>query len=129
MSRATTAPALSPPHPGGGDTDQVSGWGVDTPVPTPLITLIVIGVLMLLLRWAFGRGKSLVARRPQQGRRDQYGLLVSVAAPATFAEAEILRRRLTDAGIRATLAPTTEGPSVMVFPEDADRARAILGGG
>ena len=35
-----------------------------------------------------------------------------------------MRRQLVDAGLRATLAPTTEGPAVMVFPEDAKTARS-----
>lgn len=52
-----------------------------------------------------------------------------VAAPPTFVEAEVQRRTLVDAGIRATLAPTTEGPRVMVFPTEAGLARQILAQG
>ena len=92
----------------------------------PLLALAAVGVFMLLLRWAFARGHSLVERRPRQGSATEYGLLVMVAAPNTFVEAEILRRKLVDAGLRATLAPTTDGPRVMVFPEDAEAARALL---
>ena len=92
----------------------------------PLLALGATGVFVLLLRWAFAHGHSLVERRPRQGAANEYGLLVTVAAPKTFVEAEMLRRRLVDAGLRATLAPTTEGPRVMVFPEDAATARALL---
>ena len=51
---------------------------------------------------------------------------MAVAEPPTFVEAEVLRRRLADAGLRATLAPTTQGPRVLVFPEDAKAARLVL---
>jgi hypothetical protein len=104
----------------------MSDWGVEGTVPGPLLALAVVAVLMVLLRWAFGRGKSLVARQPRRGSSDQYGLLVRVAAPATYVEAELLRLRLEAAGLRATLAPALEGPAVMVFPEDVEKARALL---
>jgi hypothetical protein len=104
----------------------VSDWGSYSFLFGPVLALLAVGVLMLLLRWAFSTGHSLVERRPTQGTEDEYGLLVTVAAPKTFVEAEILRRTLEDAGVRATLAPTVQGPRVMVFPEDASVARALL---
>lgn len=94
--------------------------------PEPLLALMVVGALIMLLRRVFGRGHSLIQRRPRRGTSQQYGLLVRVAAPPTFDEAEQLRLRLGAAGLRATLAPTLEGPAVMVFPEDVDPARALL---
>ncbi|WP_432573731.1 hypothetical protein [Kineococcus sp. SYSU DK005] len=94
----------------------------------PIIALLVVAVLALLLRWTFSRGRSLVERRPSRGDSSEYGLLEVVSAPATFVEAEVQRRTLLDAGIRATLAPTTEGPRVMVFPEEAGLARQLLEG-
>jgi hypothetical protein len=95
----------------------------------PLTAFAVVGVLVLLLRWAFGgRSRSLVERRPTTGGSGEYGLLVPVAAPGTFVEGEMLRRRLEDAGLRATLVTTSEGPRVMVFPEDERVARALLRG-
>ena len=103
-------------------------WGSYSSVLGPLIALGVVGVLVLLLRWAFSSGHSLVERRPEVGSPEQYGLLVAIAEPPTFVEAEILRRRLSDAGLRATLAPTTEGPRVLVFPEDVKAARLVLKG-
>ena len=39
---------------------------------------------------------------------------------------ELIRARLVGQGVRATLAPTTEGPRVMVFDEEASVARALL---
>ncbi|WP_432547533.1 hypothetical protein [Kineococcus sp. SYSU DK004] len=94
----------------------------------PTIAFLAVGVLVLLLRWTFSRGHSLVERRPERGGSDEYGLLEAVSAPETFIEAEVQRRTLLDAGIRATLAPTTEGPRVMVFPSEANIARAVLAG-
>ena len=92
----------------------------------PLLALAAVGVLALLLRWAFSPGHSLVERRPSTGAPGEYGLLVPVAEPPTFVEAEVMRRRLVDAGLRATLAPTTDGPRVLVFPEDVKSARLVL---
>ena len=47
-------------------------------------------------------------------------------APANYIDGEMLRRRLEDAGIRANLASTLDGPRVMVWPQDAERAREVL---
>jgi hypothetical protein len=104
--------------------------GETVPVPdwSALITSVaVVGVLALLLRWAYGgRGRSLVERRPRQGRPDDYGLMVAVASPGTFIEGEVSRQRLEAAGIRARLVTTTDGPRLMVLEEDAGRARRLL---
>jgi hypothetical protein len=104
----------------------MSAWGSYSFLFGPLLALVAVGVIILLLRWAFSSGHSLVERRPTRGTEREYGLLVTVAAPKTFVEAEVLRRTLEDAGVRATLAPTVQGPRVMVFPEDASVARALL---
>lgn len=85
-----------------------------------------VGVLVLLLRWAFSRGGSVVAGRPRSGAADEYGLLVAVASPDTFVDGEIVRRSLEAAGVRATLAQTNDGPRVMVWPVDEARARQHL---
>ena len=96
----------------------------------PLLVLGVLGILIILLRWTFGgRRRSLVARRPSPGSEEEYGLLVSVAAPASYAEGEMLRRRLAARGIRATLAQTKDGPRLMVFPPDEERARDAIAHG
>jgi hypothetical protein len=92
----------------------------------PLIAFAVVGIFVLILRWAFRSGGSVVARTPRSGRVDEYGLLVSVAAPPNYIEAEMVRRALEDAGIRATLAQTLAGPRLMVFPEDVERARRVV---
>ncbi|MEZ0492306.1 hypothetical protein AB2L28_08645 [Kineococcus sp. TBRC 1896] len=104
---------------------QIS-WGSYSYAFGPAVALVAVLVLVLLLRWTFSHGRSVVERRPQRGSSEEYGLLEVVSAPPTFVEAEVQRRTLVDAGIRATLAPTTEGPRVMVFPAEAGLARQIL---
>jgi hypothetical protein len=92
----------------------------------PILAFGVVGILVLVLRWAFRHGSSVVAHQPRSGAEDDYGLMVPVATPATYVEGEILRRTLEDARIRATLAQTLDGPRVMVWPEDAARARDVV---
>jgi len=104
----------------------VVDWGSYTILFGPLVAFCVVGVLSLLLRWGWSRGSSVVAGRARAGAPGDYGLLVPVAEPGTFVEAEALRRRLEQEGLRATLAPTTEGPRVLVFPRDEHVARSIL---
>jgi hypothetical protein len=93
---------------------------------TPLVGFAVVAVIALLLRWAFGRGHSLVPRVPKQGTEDDYGLLVAVAAPADRTHGRRLCRALTADGIRCTLVETTGGLRVMVWPPDEEAARLAL---
>ncbi len=95
----------------------------------PLMAFGVVGILVLLLRWTFRRGSSVVARQARPGTEDDYGLMVAVASPPTYVEGEIMRRTLEDARIRAQLAQTLDGPRLMVWPEDADRARELVARG
>jgi hypothetical protein len=104
----------------------VPDWGNYSYAFGPLVALVALAALALLLRWTFSRGTSLVERRSTPGAPTEYGLLTVVASPSTFIEAEMLRRRLLDHHIRATLAPTTEGPRVLVWPDDVAIARAVL---
>lgn len=108
-------------------TGAVFGAAGDTFLVTPLIAMAAIGVLVLVLRWSSSQD-SLVERRSPPGGPRSYGVLVDVAAPGSYAEGEVLRRRLEQAGVRATLASTQEGPRVMVWPADERRARDIVAG-
>lgn len=92
------------------------------------MSFIAVGVLALLLRWAFSRGHSLVMKPARRGGEDEYGLLVAISAPSNFIEAEIQRQRLNEAGIKASLTTTLDGPRLMVFPKDKLRALRILSG-
>ena len=85
-----------------------------------------VGILALILKWAFARGKSVVERTPRIGGEDEYGALVVVASPNNHIEGEILRLKLVDAKIKATLTQTKDGPRLFVFANDDKIARAIL---
>jgi hypothetical protein len=115
------APSVPAADTGGVTTTRTLGF-----LLWPLGTLAAVAVMVMFLRWAYSPGHSLVQRRPQPGAPDEYGMLTTVASPATFIEGEKLRLMLADSGIRATLAPTTAGPRLMVFPQDASIARALL---
>ncbi len=123
---------LSDPSAGGagrcaaGQTGTVPGWNAYSYVFGPLLAFGGMGVLVLLLRWAFGHGGSLVERPVRPGEPADYGLLVPVAEPSSYPEGERLRRALEDAGLRATLAVTRAGPRVLVFPDDEQRALELL---
>ena len=85
-----------------------------------------VGILALILKWAFARGKSVIERTPKIGGEDEYGSLVVVASPNNHIEGEILRLKLVDAKIKATLTQTKDGPRVFVFASEEKIARAIL---
>jgi hypothetical protein len=87
---------------------------------------VVIGLMVLLLRWAFGRGTSVVESPPRTGSPTEYGLLDPIASPETYIEAELLRQRLESAHIRATVAMTNDGPRLMVWPQDKARALELI---
>ena len=53
-----------------------------------------VGILALILRWAFARGKSLIEQTPKVGREDEYGALVVIASPNNHIEGELLRLKL-----------------------------------
>ena len=101
-------------------------WGSFSYAFGPLVAVGLIGLFVVILRWAFSRGSSVVAAAPTPGSAHEYGLLVPVATPGTYIEGELLRRGLEDAGIRATLTTTLDGPRVMVWPQDEDRAKELL---
>jgi hypothetical protein len=96
-----------------GTTSGLLGWLVVVPV--------MVG-LLLVLRWAFGPGYGRGRRRDPADA----GLLAPVATVTTRETALALRAVLSDAGIRSTLrSPAPHRTDVLVFPEDAARARAL----
>jgi hypothetical protein len=88
----------------------------------PFIVLGVLVLLGLFMRWAFGTGGS-PRRRP---RPADDGLLTKVATLSRRESALALRAVLSDAGIRSTVrSPAAHRTDVLVFPEDAGRAREL----
>lgn len=104
-------------------------WNAYSFIFGPLIGFLGLGIMILVLKWGFRRGGSLIARPAEPGKATEYGLLVPIASPNTFIEGEVLRRTLIDAGIKANLANTNDGPRVMVWPKDEKAARQILSRG
>ena len=101
-------------------------WNSFSYVFGPLMAAALLLFFVFFLRWAFRRGSSVVAAPAKPGRTDEYGVLTPIASPGTYVEGEILRRRLEDAGVRCTLAQTLEGPRILVWPADVDRAKSLL---
>jgi hypothetical protein len=88
-----------------------------------LVILVVLAGLALVMRWAFGSG---YARSPRPDAPADDGLLVLVATVSAPETARALRAVLSDAGIRSTQRSVAgRRTEVLVFPDDADRARAL----
>ncbi|MCF6733930.1 hypothetical protein [Blastococcus sp. KM273129] len=96
----------------------------------PVIALTAFALLALFTRWAFG---SDLARDRRHREPADDGLLTHIATLSQRESALALRAVLSDAGIRSTVrSPAAHRAEVLVFPEDADRARqlaASFGGG
>jgi hypothetical protein len=107
----------------------VPAWSTYSYLFGPLVALAIMGVVVLLLRWAFARGQSLVARDATTGSADDYGLMVPVAGAEDYIRAEMQKRRLEDAGVRVNLVRTTDGPRLMVWRADRDKALEVLSRG
>jgi hypothetical protein len=101
-----------------------SGWTVG-----PVVIVVVLVLLALFMRWAFGSDTASRSRSRSRSRRRgpaEEGLLTKVATVSRRETALALRAVLSDAGIRSTVRfPAPERAEVLVFPEDADRARAL----
>ena len=89
----------------------------------PLILAAALVVILLLCRWVFAPNHS--TPRPPAEHGD-YGLLTPVAVVRTLDDAEMLRDLLRDAAIRGTVTEVPEGYAVLVFHDDADRARQLV---
>lgn len=86
----------------------------------------IVGLLALILRWAYSSNKSLVEKDKKIGNDDQYGLLKVAASPKNHIEGEMLRQKLLSVGIKATLSQTNTGPKILVFEKDLKIAKATL---
>ena len=101
-------------------------WGSFSYAFGPVVALAVVGVLALLLRWTFSHGHSLVERRPTVGTPTEYGLLVPVAEPPTFVEAEDHAPPARGRRPAGHAGADDRRPRVLVFPEDVKAARVVL---
>ena len=88
-----------------------------------LIAVTALLLLALFTRWALGTGYG---RTPSPAVRQDDGLLTRIATLSRRESALALRAVLSDAGIRSTVRfPAPHRADVLVFPEDAARARAL----
>jgi hypothetical protein len=89
----------------------------------PVVVVVVLVLLGLFMRWAFGTGYG---RRRRPAPPADEGLLTRIATLSRRESALALRAVLSDAGIRSTIRyPDPRRAVILVFPEDADRARAL----
>ncbi|TWP53453.1 hypothetical protein FKR81_05725 [Lentzea tibetensis] len=86
-----------------------------------LILSIVIGGLVLMLKFVFGNDRRPV---PDLDGTD-FGLLSEVAVVPTEEAANVLVRKLKENGVRATRSRNLPY-RVMVFPTDVANARLVL---
>jgi hypothetical protein len=92
----------------------------------PVIVVAVLALLALFMRWAFGTGYGRPRRRPGPRPPADDGLLTRIATLSRRESALALRAVLSDAGIRSTIRyPDSRQAVILVFPEDADRARVL----
>lgn len=93
--------------------------------------LLMMGGMILALRWTFGTGKDQPGPRlPDPDDPTGDGLLEEVSVVPTETAAQVLRRRLLDAGIRATVGRhDTGGYRLLVFHRDLVPARVVLSKG
>lgn len=103
------------------------------PLVSALLAAAALLLVVLLCRWAFStdhrapRSRRSHARPRRATLGGDYGLLRQAARVDGTAEAARLRERLLAAGVRATVAADGVGGfAVVVFPQDLDRARALL---
>lgn len=96
----------------------------------PLIAFAVVAILAAVLRWSFD---SDVSRKQDKlfaaQQSKDYGLLRIVVVAEDMGEAQHLRERLAEAGIRATFAAAPAGHvNVLVFSSQLIAARQVMGG-
>jgi hypothetical protein len=85
----------------------------------PVVAVVVMLLLALFMRWAFGTRTT--APTPEAD-----GLLTRVATLSRRESAQQFRALLSDAGIRSTLRIAgAHRAEVLVFAEDAGRAREL----
>ena len=95
----------------------------------PFVAVAALAVVCLLCRWTFStshREERTAGRPDRLPVAGDFGLLEPIAQVRLHEDAELLRDLLRQAGIRATVAPSENGLSVLVFHGDAARARDLV---
>ena len=89
----------------------------------PVIFAVALVTILLLCRWVFTPNRPVP--RPPVGAGD-FGLLVPITVVRTVDDAQMLRDLLRDAGIRGTVTDADGGFAVLVFRDDAARAKQLV---
>jgi hypothetical protein len=101
-------------------------------VPDARLTMILgavlmLGIVLLALRWTFGTGRDQPAPHvPDPDDPTGDGLLTEVSRVPTEAAAQVLRSRLAEAGIRATVGRAGGAYRLLVFPADVVDAKVVV---
>lgn len=116
----------------GGVVTQTSGVPVSSYpfVLAPLVAVAALGVILLMCRWVFSvdhREDRTARRLDKLASAGDYGLLVPVARVRVAEDAQMLRSVLVGAGIRASVTDEGLEYAVLVFRQDAVRARSLVG--
>jgi hypothetical protein len=92
--------------------------------------LLLMAVLIIGLRWTFGNGRDqLTPPAADPGDPTGDGLLQEAARAPSMPAAQVLRYRLAESGVRATIGAADGGAyRVLVFPDDLVAARIVLSG-
>jgi hypothetical protein len=90
--------------------------------------VVMLGILLIALRWTFGTGRDQPAPHvPDPDDPTGDGLLTEVSRVPTEAAAHVLRSRLAAAGIRATIGRGGDAYRLLVFHADLANARVVVG--
>ena len=96
-------------------------------LPTVLILLVVVGLLLVVMRWTFRPSRARRGRPIDAADSADLGMLDVIVADVPRAEAMQLRAKLGEAGIRTSMSRRRNGDmDVLVFKDDAEAARALL---
>jgi hypothetical protein len=93
----------------------------------PLIALLVVALLALVLRWAFGSGGG-VRARPRPGSPGDHGLLMPLLTVRDPQRASQLVATLRAEGVRASLSGPPGRQLILVWPTEVHRAAELLRG-
>jgi hypothetical protein len=103
--------------------------GVGADLPTFVTAVVALSLLALIMRWTFKPSRPRLGRPVDAADSADLGMLEVIAADLAHAEAMQARATLGEAGIRTSMSRRRNGAvDVLVFREDAARARALLTG-
>jgi hypothetical protein len=101
---------------------------VGADLPTLIILLVVLAVLAVVMKWTFRPARPRSGRPVDAADSPDLGMLDVIVANISREEAMQLRAKLGEAGIRTSMSRRRNGDmDVLVFHDDADAARQLLG--